>query len=298
MPARHDHAVRVGIIDVGSNTVRLHAHGRNGVAHTRRAMLRLGEAIEQHGTIPEEKLAAVAGAVADFAADARRRGTVALEVLVTSPGRQAANADELVERLAYASRAPVRVLPASEEGRLAFVGAVASIRGGRRSVAVCDVGGGSAQVAVGTRREGPAWVRSIDIGSMRLTTRLLPDDPPGARRLGRARAEVERYLDGFVPPLPQRAVAVGGSARALARVVGPELGGIELAVAIEKLGTKPVTEVTRRFGIDDARARTLPAGAVILAALQARLGVPLRVARAGLREGAAAELEARLAAAA
>ena len=71
-----------------------------------------------------------------------------------------------------------------------------------------DVGGGSAQVAVGTRREGVAWVRSIDIGSMRLTSRFLDDDPPGDAALARARDMVHALLDGFVPPLPQTALAM------------------------------------------------------------------------------------------
>jgi exopolyphosphatase/pppGpp-phosphohydrolase len=55
----------------------------------------------------------------------------------------------------------------------------------------------------------------------------------------------------------------------------------------------PAAEVVERFGVDEARVPTLAAGTVILAALQARLGVPLRVARGGLREGAVAELAAR-----
>jgi exopolyphosphatase/guanosine-5'-triphosphate,3'-diphosphate pyrophosphatase len=262
-------------------------------------MLRLGEAVERFGTIPEEKLAEAADCVADFAADARARRADVVEVLVTSPGRQAGNADELCERLAATSRAPVRVLSAVEEGRLAFVGAVSSLRGGaRKTVAVCDVGGGSAQVVVGTRRDGPAWVRSIDIGSMRLTSRLLPDDPPGAEALSAARDEVERYLEGFAPPLPHVAFAVGGSARALRRLTGPELGADELGLAVELLARMSAAEVVERFGVDEARVRTLAAGSVILAAVQARLGVPLRLARGGLREGAVAELAARTEAAA
>jgi exopolyphosphatase/pppGpp-phosphohydrolase len=141
-------------------------------------------------------------------------------------------------------------------------------------------------------------VRSIDIGSMRLTSRLLPDDPPGAEALSAARDEVERYLEGFAPPLPHVAFAVGGSARALRRLTGPELGADELGLAVELLARMSAAEVVERFGVDEARVRTLAAGSVILAAVQARLGVPLRLARGGLREGAVAELAARTEAAA
>jgi exopolyphosphatase/guanosine-5'-triphosphate,3'-diphosphate pyrophosphatase len=286
--------MRGAVVDVGSNTVRLLLRGRRE-QYSRRAMLGLGDAIERHGRIPERKLVEVETCVAELAATARKRRVDVLEVLVTSPGRQAANADELVERLAAAARAPVRVLSALDEGRLAFLGAVASAGriGARKTVAVCDVGGGSTQVVVGTRRDGPTWARSIDLGSMRLTSRLVADDPPGPQALARARDEVERYLDTFAPPRPRTALAVGGSARAIRRVVGQELDAAALAEAVDVLARTPERDVARRFGVDGARAATLPAGAVILAAVQERLGVPLRVARAGLREGALLELEAR-----
>ena len=93
---------------------------------------------------------------------------------------------------------------------------------------MCDVGGGSSQVTVGTRRDGVAWVRSVDIGSMRLASRLFPDDPPGDSAVERARVEVDRILDGFLPPLPEVALAVGGSARAIRSIVGATLGADEL----------------------------------------------------------------------
>ena len=188
-------------------------------------MLRLGESIERFGAIPETKLAETANCVAGFVKQARRLGVGRLEVLVTSPGRQAENGDELLNRLAASSGVPVRLLSSVEEGRLAFVGAARATRGTpRRLIAVCDVGGGSAQIAVGTRRDGPAWVRSIDIGSMRLTSRLLNDDPPGDVAIQAARVEVDRLLAGVVPPLPETALAVGGSARALRSLLGAKLG--------------------------------------------------------------------------
>jgi exopolyphosphatase/guanosine-5'-triphosphate,3'-diphosphate pyrophosphatase len=294
MWGRHHPDMPVGVVDVGSNTVRLLVSHAGRSVLTRRAMLRLGAEVERHGAIGEEKLAEVSGTVGSFVAAARSIGVDRIEVLVTSPGRQAANADELVERLAVASRVPVRVLSAADEGRLAFFGALSAARGGgRKTVAVCDVGGGSAQVVVGTRRDGPAWVRSIDLGSMRLTSRLLPGDPPGAEAVAEARAEVERYLEGFTPPLPQTALAVGGSARAVGGVVGPKLGRSELEEAVELLAETPSDEIVDRYGVDPDRVRTLAAGAVILSAIHERLGVPLRTVRGGVREGAILELAER-----
>jgi exopolyphosphatase/guanosine-5'-triphosphate,3'-diphosphate pyrophosphatase len=284
---RHHRFVRVAVVDVGSNTLRLVVAEAGETVCTRREMLALGAAIERDGAVPESKLAEVARCVGAYAAVAHKKGVERGEVLVTSPGRQAANADELVERLVLASGMPVRVLSAEDEAALAFAGAVGTTRGiGRRSVAVCDVGGGSAQVAVGTRRDGIAWTRSIDIGSRRLTSRLLAGDPPGADGVAAAREEVDRLLESFIPPLPQVALAVGGSARAVRTLTGGTLDARALHEAVDLLAATPVQELVDRYKIDVARAPTVAAGAVILAALQQRLRVPLRVARGGLREGA------------
>ena len=288
----------IGVVDVGSNTVRLLVKDRGRSTRTEREMLRLGADVELYGRISEAKLEASRSVVARFADIARDEGVEHLEVLITSPGRQATNGRELAEILGDAADCPVQVLSALEEGRLAFLGAIeATGPPPRRLVAVVDVGGGSAQLVVGTRRTGPQWLRSIDLGSQRLTSRLLSSDPPGAAALERARAEVETYLADLDPPTPRLALAVGGSARAAKRIVGSRLGAPELQEALALLAETPADEVGARFGIGDERARTLAAGVVILAGLQARLDTPLRVVRSGLRDGALIDLAARRAAA-
>jgi exopolyphosphatase/guanosine-5'-triphosphate,3'-diphosphate pyrophosphatase len=123
----------VGVVDVGANTVRLQVSRGKEILVREKAMLRLGEAIERWGRIPDEKLDETAAVVARFAAEAHRHGVQRLEVLVTSPGRQAANGEELVGRLAAAAGAPARVLDATEEGRLGFLGRDRHGRAARRS---------------------------------------------------------------------------------------------------------------------------------------------------------------------
>ena len=237
--------------------------------------------------------------MADYVKQARDHGAINVEVLVTSPGRQAANGDELVKRLARATKVPVRLLSAVDEARLGFAGGLAGTRiSPGRIVAVVDVGGGSAQIAVGTRRDGPAWVRSIDIGSMRLTSRCVSNDPPGLDELSAMRAEVARYLEDIAPPQPRVALAVGGSARNLRKVAGSSrLGPDELAATIELLVSIPADEVVRRFDVAPERACTLVAGALILEGIRELLGTGFRVVRGGVREGAVLELESRRAAA-
>jgi exopolyphosphatase/pppGpp-phosphohydrolase len=133
------------------------------------------------------------------AATARRLGCSRVVVVVTSPGRQAANADELLEALAGIRGATVRVLSAEEEGTFAYRGA-------------------------------------------------------------------------------------------LAKVVGRQLGPEELAVGLRIAAERPSRRLAKTFDLSDRRARTLAAGALLLSSAQSLLGVPLDVARGGLREGVALSL--------
>jgi exopolyphosphatase/guanosine-5'-triphosphate,3'-diphosphate pyrophosphatase len=288
----------VGVIDVGSNTVRLVVADGDRQLLSRREMLHLGADVELHGSIPAEKLAAAARLVGSYAEAARAAGAVEIAVLITSPGRQAENGNELLDAIWAAAGCPIRILSAAEEARLGFAGALdVASPPTRRLVAVVDVGGGSAQVVVGTRRGGPEWLRSIDLGSQRLTSRLLDSDPPGRAAIAAARAEAARYVDELEPPEPRLALAVGGSARALKRIAGGRLSRDDLERALALLAETPAAELVRRFGIDADRVGTLPAGAVILTELQSRLATPLRVVRGGVREGALLELSQRRAAA-
>ena len=294
--------MKAAIVDVGSNTVRLLVAASDGAkvdaVREEREHLLLGRAIERDGRLAAARIEEAARCTAAYVRVARGLGAREVEVIVTAPGRQAANGDELLRALAEGSGARVRLVSADEEGRLAFVGAIAAAAPVAGSVAVCDTGGGSTEVVVGTVRGGPAWTRSYDVGAVRLTERLLSADPPGKRALARARDEVERQLSGFAPPLPQVALAAGGTARALRKLVGRTLGPSELADALRELCRRPSEKTAKAFGLHPHRVGTLPAGTLVLTVVQKRLGVPLEVSRAGLREGALLALVAELSASA
>jgi exopolyphosphatase/guanosine-5'-triphosphate,3'-diphosphate pyrophosphatase len=289
--------MRVGVIDVGSNTVRLlvAAVGDGEVATVReeRAQLGLGEELLRHGRVRRRKLAELAAVTGDYARIARKLGVRELETVVTAPGRQEDDPQRLLDTLGRATAGEVRVASPEEEGELAFAGAVARAGIGAAVVAVCDVGGGSTEVVVGTELRGAGWVRSVDVGSLRLTAALLHRDPPTPGQLEAARAAVREALAHVRPPRPETALATGGSARAVARIVGGAYGPDELEDVIELLAARPADESADAFGIRRERARTLLAGSLILAEVSRRLGVPFRPARGGIREGAALRLAAQ-----
>ncbi len=293
--------MKVGVVDVGSNTVRLLVASVGGgevrSLREERVHLGLGEEILLHGRVRRRKLEELGSVVTEFGQIARKYRVRELDTVVTAPGRQGAEPERLLETLRRATRGPVRVVSAEDEGRLAYAGAVSRTDIGSGIVAVCDVGGGSTEIVVGTSLLGPAWIRSIDIGSLRLTASLLQGDPPAALEIERARAAVRDALSGIAPPLPELALATGGSARAIARIVGRAYDADELEPVIGALASRPAEQTSGELAVPPHRARTLLAGALILSEVSLLLGVELTPAKGGIREGAALELAAQRAAA-
>jgi exopolyphosphatase/guanosine-5'-triphosphate,3'-diphosphate pyrophosphatase len=284
----------VAVIDVGSNTVRLlvaaHEAGVPVPVREERAQVGLARDVERRGRLTQGKIREAARVARRFARLASEAGALQLDVFVTAPARQSENGAVLVKALTAATGVPARALSAEAEARLAFSGAVATLPRLPASIAVCDVGGGSTQLVFGTGDGRPVWFRSLDIGSLRLAQRLMESDPPTQSELNAVRFEVAQCFNGLAPPLPRAALAVGGAARALRRIAGRTLGAKQLEKALERLTRRPADEIAAAYGIERWRAETLPAGTIVLAEAQRRLGVPLVVARAGLREGAALEL--------
>jgi exopolyphosphatase/guanosine-5'-triphosphate,3'-diphosphate pyrophosphatase len=285
--------MRIGVVDIGSNTIRLLvAEVEAGTVvpiDKERVRLSLGEEIERQGGVSETSIATAAKSVRKLCSIARRERVESLDVFLTAPGRQSKNADELIAALQRAAEHPVRVLSTDEEGRLAYAGAVATadIELPAR-IAVCDVGGASTEVAVGSPGQSPDWVASVDLGSVRLSARA--DDLEHARR------EAAAAFMELDPPDVTLGLAVGGSARAVRRLVGPWLSDPELTEALRLVETLTARTIARRFGVDRSRARILPAGVAILAHVHELLGVPLHVCDGGIREGAVLETMAALAA--
>jgi exopolyphosphatase/guanosine-5'-triphosphate,3'-diphosphate pyrophosphatase len=287
--------VVVGVVDIGSNTARLLVAAPDGSAvravREERAVLALGEEVERFGRLSRPKLQETAEHVRRYARIAREHRCRSLEVIVTAPGRQSENGPALVRVLERAAGAPVRVLSAVDEGRLAYCGAVAQARDDLPSrVAVCDVGGGSTEIAFGAPSGAVDLCASLDVGSLRLTRRFL-DGGASRKALGAARREVEERFERLELPAADGALAAGGSARRLRRLVGKRrLDGGDLAAAVKTAATRGPTGLAADLGLDPVRARTLLAGALILAEAQQRLDLPLEIARGGLREGAASVL--------
>jgi exopolyphosphatase/guanosine-5'-triphosphate,3'-diphosphate pyrophosphatase len=292
--------VRVGVVDVGSNTVRLlvanvRRDGSIEPVAEERAFLGLGAEIAETGTLSPGTVSSAARVCGRYAKQARALAVDRAQVIVTAPGRQGTSAATLAAALGEATRFPVSVLSPAREGRLAWAGAVARLSdapGGR--VGVVDVGGGSTELVVGRIRRGPEWVESVDLGSLRLTRLALTGDPPAKREVAAARATAREALGALTPPPSRLALATGGSARTLARLVGRTFDADDVDAAVRRLSRRRSAKVAREAGIDRDRAETMLAGAILLGEAARALDRPLTLARGGLREGALLELAAEI----
>lgn len=291
--------MRVAVVDVGSNTARVlvadvTADGRVTAVEERRERLGLGAEIARTGTLSPRTMRTIARACRGYAKLAHRLGAERSETIVTAPGRQGRSPNVLVAALEEATRLPVRVLSAEAEGRLAYDGAVA--RAGPElagRVGVVDVGGGSTEIVTGSIASGPTWVRSVDLGSIRLTRTHFRRDPPSRRELEAARREVRTAMASIAPPRTDLALATGGSARAVAKLVGRWFGVEEAEEAIAMLARRASAKVGRDAGIHPVRAASALGGALLLAEAARLLDRQLTLARGGVREGAALELARR-----
>ena len=284
-------------IDIGSNTTRVLAadveDGRLREVLQRRAFTRIGKGLKG-GEIPRAKIDEVAAVVAGQCALVDQVGAEALRVVATAAIRAAANQDEFADAIREAADVEVEILDGEEEARLAFLGATRTLGyplDGR--VGVVDVGGGSTELAIGTVPEGATWSESFRVGSGLLTDGYRRSDPPSAAELHAMREHAHGVFEGLDVPAVDAAVAVGGSAASLRRLVGAVLDPESLQRAMRVLSGDASEEVARRFSIDRERVMLMPAGLSVLDAAGHALGRPLQIGRGGLREGVVLELAAR-----
>jgi exopolyphosphatase/guanosine-5'-triphosphate,3'-diphosphate pyrophosphatase len=269
-------------VDIGTNTTRVLvaevADGRLTEVLQQRAFTRMGTG----PVLPPVKIAEVARVVAEQVKLARLAGADDVRVVATAAIRAAVNRDEFLAGMTC----DVEILDGAEEARLAFLGATRTLgRDLPGVVGVVDVGGGSTEIAVGTVEDGVSWSSSFLVGSGALADHYLRSDPPTEDELRAVRTHACDVLRTRKVPQAEQAVAVGGSAASLRRVVGDVLAADSLQRALGVLSRAPAADVAARLSIDPERVRLMPAGILILDAAAQRLGQPLQIGRGGLREG-------------
>jgi exopolyphosphatase/guanosine-5'-triphosphate,3'-diphosphate pyrophosphatase len=282
-------------IDIGSNTTRVlvaePVDGQLKKVMEQRAYTRINKAIDDGGAICPDKIEEVAEVVATQVRLARELGAETIRAVATAAVREASNGERAAREIGRAAGVEVDILSDEEEGRLSFIGATKTLGhpvGG--TIGVVDVGGGSTEVILGTAPGGAREVRSWKVGSGTLADELLASDPPSAAEIRKVRDAIDDIFEGVEIEHPAQAVAVGGSATSLRKVVGAVLEYETLERGVRVLCGDPAADVARRFELDPERVRILATGVLLLEKLSELLGQPLQIGKGGLREGVILDL--------
>jgi exopolyphosphatase/guanosine-5'-triphosphate,3'-diphosphate pyrophosphatase len=278
-------------VDIGSNTTRLLVAeiDEDDVWRelmTQRAYTLIAKQTGSNGKLRKKVVAATAEVVATQVRLARELEADDVQIVATAAVRAAPNRDDLIDAIRALCDLPVRVLTGSEEARLAFVGATKRLgTPAEGSILVVDVGGGSTELAVGTVEDGATWDATFRLGSGMLTEAYVTADPPGVSELDHIRLHVSGVFEGLELPHVDKAVAVGGTATSLKKLLGTELDHETLERGLRILMESPIAELGERFDVTPERAHLLPAGMLVLEEISDLVGLPLQIGNGGLREG-------------
>ncbi|HYO41429.1 MAG TPA: Ppx/GppA phosphatase family protein [Nocardioidaceae bacterium] len=205
---------RVAAIDCGTNTIKLLVADVDRAAGTQddlvreMRIVRLGQGVDRTGRLADEALDRVFAAVDEYAAVMSDHSVDVVRFVATSASRDAENASVFVDGVRDRLGVLLEVVSGDEEAQLAYDGATRSLATGGPVVppiAVLDIGGGSTELIVGDANGRVTATRSLDIGSVRVTERLMPSDPPAAGEL----ADAGRLVDEALDTLPSYGVHVG-----------------------------------------------------------------------------------------
>jgi exopolyphosphatase/guanosine-5'-triphosphate,3'-diphosphate pyrophosphatase len=208
---------RVAAIDCGTNSIRLlvadvtEAYGGLDLRDLHREMriVRLGQGVDATGEFAPEALQRTRDALLHYATAIRRKGAERVRMVATSAARDAGNRDEFFGMVREILGVDAEIITGEEEARLSFVGAVGDLDPEDGPFLVTDIGGGSTELVVGSLVDGAATVDaaySADIGSVRITERCLPGDPPTSEEVARAREVTAGILDAAFAAVPVEGV--------------------------------------------------------------------------------------------
>ncbi|GGM12891.1 MULTISPECIES: Ppx/GppA phosphatase family protein [Micromonospora] len=302
--------MRLGVLDVGSNTVHLlvvdaHHGAHPWPAHSEKVVLRLAEQLGPDGALTEFGAESLVKAVAAARDSATALGAGELVAFATSAVRDATNAAEVLARVRDTTGVRLEVLAGDDEARMTFLAVRRWFGWSAGRLLVLDIGGGSLEIAAGID-EDPDVAVSLPLGAGRLTRdrlRITPDAaaPPSAEQVEQLRAYVDDLLDPVATRMAgvgwERPVATSKTFRTLARLAGaaPSGAGLWARRSLTRTGLRQVTGFIRHIppaqlsaleGVSVGRSHQLLAGAVVAEAVMRRLGVDaVDICPWALREG-------------
>ena len=220
-------SAKIGVVDIGSNSVKLLVLDGDAVVHRDSVVTRLGSGVNATGNLSDESMHATHVRLGEIRSILDNHGVTNVHAVATAAVRNAANAAPFVEAAGHALGCGVAVIDGETEGNLSFLGAQRNLAvpSGSGPVTVIDIGGGSTEFAVGTPGAKPRVI-SIPYGARNISEKILRNDPPRPEELTNAIGAVIDEVDDVMRDIPDlegcdRLIGVAGTVVTIAMV---ELG--------------------------------------------------------------------------
>lgn len=304
--ARYPEPVRLGVLDIGSNTVHLlvadvQPGGRPLASTSTRTVVRLMRYLGPDGSITPEGVRALTTAVAEARRVAAAEDVDELLATATSAVREATNGAEVIALIEEVLGQELQVLGGESEARFTFLAVRRWFGWSAGQILLFDIGGGSLELAAGPD-ELPELAASVPLGAGRMTIEYLPGDPPTEQGVEALRAHARATLEPVVAamsglPRPDHAIGSSKAIRSLAKLAGyptPGWSGIERMVLprsalkawIPRLARMPALARQELPGITPDRTFQIVAAAVVIREAMKAFDIDeLEVSPWALREG-------------
>ena len=294
--------MRLGVLDVGSNTVHLQIvdtspGARPNPTFNYKEELKLTQYISEDNLVSDEGIEKLRSCIKRAIEQSASVQTQELLPFATSALREASNGEEIINSINKDFKIDLQVLSGEEEAKLTFLAARRWFGWSSGRLLVIDIGGGSLEMAVGVD-ESPEIATSLPLGAARLTKNFLKGDPYTDKSIRALRDHIENKLEQILPSLVKhqdtdRAIATSKTLRTLARLSGDWFDGSGKNITVEsvrKISAKlsEMDEATRAKlpGVSENRASQIVAGAFVAESVMRNLDIKeLEICPWALREG-------------
>jgi exopolyphosphatase/guanosine-5'-triphosphate,3'-diphosphate pyrophosphatase len=294
--------MRLGVLDVGSNTVHLqvvdaHPGARPSPATNQKVELRLHEYLNKEGEITAEGVALLEESIADAISHAKEFQTEEILAFATSAIRDAKNGKDILDQINQKFEIDLQVLSGDDEAQMTFLAVRRWLGWSSGRLLVLDIGGGSLEIAVGDDERAEATI-SLPLGASRLTREYLDSDPHTSKEIKALETFVNDAIKQSLPEdiskhIADHFVATSKTFRTLARLGehwfedNPKYLKINsLTKMIPKLQDMSNKQRAELPGVSQSRARQIVAGAIVARNVMERLHInELEICPWALREG-------------
>jgi exopolyphosphatase / guanosine-5'-triphosphate,3'-diphosphate pyrophosphatase len=296
--------MRIGALDVGTNTVLMLVAESTPDGNLRGVLdlsriTRLGKGVDRNHRLDPEAARRTLDAIAEFADQARAAGAEKIVTAATAALRDASDGDDFIRQVRERAGVELEIISGEAEAWLSYLAVLRGLKlDPARKLLIIDIGGGSTEF-ISANPGAKLQMASLQIGSVRLTERIIHHDPPTAREAADLRLAIDQALDSLAFELrPEELVGIAGTVTTVCavslgmetydadRVHGHRLSREEVERVLKLFGSMPLEERRKLKGLPSERADVIFAGTAILERVMSKTGVQsVLVSDQGVRWG-------------